>query len=463
MNVAQNTKPAPKPLSAKTIDALRTAGKIKADTGENAGLRVKCGSTGIKTFFYRYKSPKTGKLTQVKIGNYPDYSLAEARVELAKLKQLRRSGACPKLELARGKQQALEQKRLIEGNEQEQGFTVKALVELYLTEYIEDRYVGKGDKRRKIIGARKPKGQAEVRRTLYVDVIRVLGDYPAHKVSRKMVVDLVMSVVSRGASVQAGNVLRELSAAYEYAIGINRFQEEFANPAFLAKASLKQAKVKMTHTKGKRVLSDTELKLVLDWLPISGFSHKQKQILMLTLYTGCRTGEWCQAQWKDINLKKGFFHIRESKNEAERYVQLPIQAIELIGGIDKDFDVFLFPSSIKGKPIQQKSLSETKWQLQNADKLSNRRKYTKEQRWLTEIEDWSPHDLRRTVRSGLSRLGCPSEVGEAVLGHSKKGIVGTYDLHAYEKECRDWLQRWANYLQKVIQVFNRGEDFLHSD
>ncbi len=449
MNVAQNTKPALKPLSAKTIDALKTAGKIKADTGENAGLRVKCGSTGIKTFFYRYKSPETEKLTQIKIGNYPDVSLAEARVELARLKSIRKTGVCPKAERLRLLEQQNREKRKAQQVLLETSFTVENLVELYLTEFIEDRQVP--DKRnpqkfRIIAGARKPKGQAETRRTLYGDAVRVLGCSPASQVTRKDVVNMVMEVVKRGAKVQAGNVVRELSSAYEYAIGLGRFDDEFANPALLAKASLKQAKVKMTHTKGKRVLNDSELKRVLTWLPGSGFSQKQKQILMLTLYTGCRSGEWCEAQWKDIDLKKSFFHIRESKNDAERYVQLSVQAIELIKSIDKESECFVFPSSIKGKPIQQKSLSETKWQLKNADSLPNRRKYTEQQRWLQDMDDWSPHDLRRTVRSSLSRLGCPREIGEAVLGHSKKGIVGTYDLHSYEKECKGWLQRWADHM-----------------
>ncbi|MEK5794993.1 integrase, partial [Acinetobacter nosocomialis] len=68
-----------------------------------------------------------------------------------------------------------------------------------------------------------------------------------------------------------------------------------------------------------------------------------------------------------------------------------------------------------------------------------------EQLWLKDMDDWNPHDLRRTVRTGLSRLGCPSDIAEAVLGHSKKGIEGTYNLHNYEKECAEWLQKWADY------------------
>jgi integrase len=38
------------------------------------------------------------------------------------------------------------------------------------------------------------------------------------------------------------------------------------------------------------------------------------------------------------------------------------------------------------------------------------------------MDDWNPHDLRRTVRTGLSRLGCPTDIAEAVLGHSKKEL-----------------------------------------
>ena len=71
-----------KPLSSRTVETMKPGDKIKADTGENIGLRVKCGATGVKIFFYRYTSPITSKLGQVKIGNFPATSLAEARLKL---------------------------------------------------------------------------------------------------------------------------------------------------------------------------------------------------------------------------------------------------------------------------------------------------------------------------------------------------------------------------------------------
>ena len=60
-----------KPLTTKTIEMMKPKDLDKADIGEYSGLRVTCGKTGIKTFFYRYSSPITKKLTQVKIGSFP--------------------------------------------------------------------------------------------------------------------------------------------------------------------------------------------------------------------------------------------------------------------------------------------------------------------------------------------------------------------------------------------------------
>jgi len=419
---------------------MKPGDKIKSDTGENIGLRVKCGATGLKTFFYRYTSPITSKLVQVKIGNFPETSLAEARLKLQELKQVRRQGRCLASEAKEEKwqkQQEREQDQELELGQRssvEKSFTVEKLVELYLTQYIEDRKSPSG---KVIAGARKPKGQSETRRTLYGDVIPKLGEMPANAVTRKAVVDMVMAIVQRGANVQAGNVLRELSAAYEFAIGLGYFSDEFANPAILAKSSLRQAKMKLTHQRGKRVLPDTELVALLKWLPGSDYTATQN-VLRFTLWTGCRTGEVCNAAWKDIDLKKRTFHIRESKTEVERYVQLPSQAVEFLKTLRLITGDYPFPSQKTRLPIQQKQLTEQAWRMRVSNKM-------------VDLPAWTPHDLRRSVRTGLSRLQCTNEVAEAVLGHSRKGIEGTCDLHRYEAECRQWLQKWADHLDALIR------------
>ncbi|WP_261374265.1 tyrosine-type recombinase/integrase [Yersinia similis] len=302
-------------MSTKAIEAMKPSDVDKADTGENRGLRITCGATGIKTFFYRYTSPLTHKLTQVKIGHFPNISLAQARAELQTLKQVKNEGRCPTTERKVAKQQ----KQQAELAEKKTVFTLKDLVELYLTQRIEDR---KGKDGKIIKGARKSRAQYPCRCMLVSNVVDQIGDRAAQDVTRKDVIDLVMMVVGRGANVLAGNMLRELCAAYEFALGLGKLDENFANSALLAKASLAQAKVKLTSTPGKRVLSESELMQMINWLPNSPYPINVKNVLRHTLWTGCRTGEVCSIAWQDINLDTGTIHLRETKSESERHVQL---------------------------------------------------------------------------------------------------------------------------------------------
>ena len=136
-------------------------------------------------------------------------------------------------------------------------------------------------------------------------------------------------------------------------------------------------------------------------------------------------------------MKKRTFHIRESKTEVERYVQLPSQAVEFLKTLRLTTGDYPFPSQKTRLPIQQKQLTEQAWRMRVSNKM-------------VDLPAWTPHDLRRSVRTGLSRLQCTNEVAEAVLGHSRKGIEGTYDLHRYEAECRQWLQKWADHLDALI-------------
>jgi integrase len=409
---------------------MKPGSKDLSDSGEYRGLRVSCGTAGTKSFYYRYRSPITNSLIQMKLGTFPEMSLSKARQKLERLKAIRKSGRCPATEKRDTDQTKKENKAELQ---KRQDFTVKTLIDLYLEQYIDDKIVSG----KVIAGARKPKGQDEVRRTLYADPIRVLGKESASMITRKNVIAMVMDIVDRGANVQAGNVLRELLAAYEFAIGLDYFNDDFVNPCIQAKAGLRQAKIRLTSQRGKRVLNDIELGQLLRWLPGAAYTVTQKNALRMALWTGCRTSEIVGAEWRHIDLENRTWYLPETKNFVERYVQLPDQVIAFLEQHRLTTGKYLFPSSKTGLPIQQKQLSEQAWRLRTSGKMLG-------------IDHWSPHDLRRSVRTGLSRLGCPNEVGEAVLGHSKKVIEGTYDLHQYESECRKWLQVWADHLNDLV-------------
>jgi integrase len=66
------------------------------------------------------------------------------------------------------------------------------------------------------------------------------------------------------------------------------------------------------------------------------------------------------------------------------------------------------------------------------------------------IEPFTPHDLRRTGRTGLASLGIEDEVAERVLNHQKKGMKRVYDRFAYAPQKRDAIEKWAKYLSDLL-------------
>ena len=63
------------------------------------------------------------------------------------------------------------------------------------------------------------------------------------------------------------------------------------------------------------------------------------------------------------------------------------------------------------------------------------------------------HDLRRTLATGLQKLGVRLEVTEAVLNHvsgSRAGIVGIYQRHDWADEKRAALDAWGAHVMALV-------------
>jgi integrase len=166
-----------------------------------------------------------------------------------------------------------------------------------------------------------------------------------------------------------------------------------------------------------------------------------RESLKLVLLTGCRSGEVIAARWRDIDLERAVWTIRETKNGEPHDVMLPQQAVELLNyrkGLDK---VFVFPSRLPGQHVAQKALGLAQYTARHADAESG----TKDP-----IEvPWTVHDLRRTVATGLAKLGCPRVVQDRVLNHVDNSIAAIYDRHTYDAEARAWLQKWADQMDAL--------------
>jgi integrase len=63
---------------------------------------------------------------------------------------------------------------------------------------------------------------------------------------------------------------------------------------------------------------------------------------------------------------------------------------------------------------------------------------------------WTIHDLRRTARTRMARLGTEPEIAERVINHVPGGLRATYDVHLYRAEKRAALALWADHLRGIV-------------
>jgi integrase len=71
---------------------------------------------------------------------------------------------------------------------------------------------------------------------------------------------------------------------------------------------------------------------------------------------------------------------------------------------------------------------------------------------LGAVEPFVFHDLRRTMRTGLSALPITDIVKELVIAHTQKGLHRVYDQHKYDAEKRQALDLWAERLMAIVAV-----------
>jgi integrase len=62
------------------------------------------------------------------------------------------------------------------------------------------------------------------------------------------------------------------------------------------------------------------------------------------------------------------------------------------------------------------------------------------------------HDIRRSMRTGLGRIGVRPDVSELLINHVKGGVQAVYDRYSYEGEKRAALARWADHVLAVVEV-----------
>ena len=68
------------------------------------------------------------------------------------------------------------------------------------------------------------------------------------------------------------------------------------------------------------------------------------------------------------------------------------------------------------------------------------------------LAPWTLHDLRRTMRTGLGRLGVDQEIAELMLNHAVSNeLQAVYDRGDYWTRRREAADRWAQHVIEKVE------------
>lgn len=404
------------------------------------GLRLVAGPQ-FKTWTYRYKSPVDGRMKQKKIGHWPVISLHAAVAEWEKLRAERSQGADP----ARAIKEVRAVARL--EAERERADAVKAA---YTVQRVCDDYHS-GHVRL----ARARKGSAEVDR-MFRTMLGDLAAVPAANLTRAQAFDLIKSC-AKATPVQAKKLRAELGAAWDYAIDSGRLPQETPNWwRMILRGKMQSLGKKLSGENvgtEKRVLSAQEVGTLIRWLP--NFTALIEDALIMYLWTGTRGSEICGMRGNEVALEGDVWwwtipksRTKNVKRQNATDLRVPLfgRALNVVLRRKERYgDSYLFPAkTAMVKPVEQKTIQASVFGYQPY--CETRPEWDRPRLTVTH---WAPHDLRRTARTLLASLRCPDEVGEAILGHMKPGIVGVYNLHTYDAERVEWLKRLDAHLEAL--------------
>lgn len=391
---------------------------------EGNGFTIRVMPTGFKSWLYLYVVG--GKRRCMNLGQYPEVTLETARGKFEVAHKAVKNGIDP-MAVA---EQAEEEKRI-----------APSVIDLF------EDYMNRHAKLNK-----RKSSWTEDRRLFKANIEPVWGNRKAADIKKRDCVALLDNYTDRPALCQ--NILSLMRKVYNFAVEKDVLEN---TPWFGVRTPVKVES-------RTRVLSDDEIRrLWVSELPKTAISDEIKRIIKLLLVTGQRVGEVCGICENEVDGRWWTIPIERSKSKTEHRVYLTDMAIQLLG---KPVNGYYFCSpSIKsdthGKPIfahiEKNAISHALRRNFNnyiprrnikSNKASEVLQVTKDKKM--DISHFTPHDLRRTLATGLAKLGFHDEIIDAVTGHKKQGIVKVYNRYKYDAEKQQALQAWEKKLKEII-------------
>jgi integrase len=362
------------------------------------GLFLRVTKTGNKSWGLDFRI--NGKRERLMLGSYPVVKPDDARAFAMDALRAVRDGRNPAAE-----------KRAAKDKKQSPD-TFRAIADMFV-----DRHA-----------KRKNRSWKETERIFKVYVIPVWKDRPLADINRPDVINLLDNVEDDNGPVMSDAVLAQVRKLFNWALDRGIIE---STP--IARV---QRRTKAKERARKRWLKKDEIKAV--WAATDQLGYPFGPFVKLLLLTGQRRSEVANMRWDEIDNGVWTIPSTKTKNKQEHEVPLPPAAVQLLSGIPNTGDyVFLSGRSKSGNPISGfgKAKSALDTHINNSGVI---------------LEHWSFHDLRRSVRTHMSRLKVVSEVAERVLNHLPQGIVAVYDQHEYFEEKQQALEKWSSSLSLIL-------------
>jgi integrase len=388
---------------AKALN-VRTVEVTKADTerreipdGLLPGLYLIVQPSGARSWAVRYRHH--GRPCKHTLGRYPALDLAAARKLASAALRAVAEGRDP-------------------GREKRHTRVSKAdSIETIAAQFIE-RHCNRSNR---------PRTAEETRRLLELHVLPRWRARLAREITRRDVLDLLDSVVDSGKPIAANRTLAAVRKMFNWAVARDILT---ASPcAGVKPPTLERAR--------DRVLTDDELRLV--WQAAGKVGGSFGSLVRLLMLTGQRRNEVAEMQWNELDLEGRLWTLPRERVKTDQPHEVPLSA-PAIGILES-------APRIAASPFVLTTTGKTP---------SNG--YSKGKRKLDallpqDMPAWRLHDLRRTVASGMARLGINLPVIEKVLNHSGgsfAGIVGVYQKHTFAEEKRAALEAWGRHVEGIV-------------
>lgn len=419
-------------LTAKTVEHAKPPApgvRLELFDASMPGFGLRVGDTNKSWFvFYRHG----GKQKRLTLGHYPALDLGKAREKAATALQAVEAGNDPAAE----KQAAKVQAKTAQAQKEATGYapgSFGALADLYFRQECPALRRGK-------------EVEAIVRR----EVFPSWKDRQLTDLRRRDLVSLLDPITSAG-HIQKAHKVRELALRIVN-WGVDRGDLE-AN--LLASPSRGRRRGGSLQRQSRdRVLTNDELRDV--WLACDEMTGPFPDMVKVLILTGQRRDEVSGMQRGELDLEAGVWTIPSDryKTGIVHVVPLVPAACQIIKRQPRISDSFVFTT------VPDAGFTGYSWAKAVLDKKINARRL---EAGLPEIPRWTLHDLRRTLRTGLSELRVGGDVAERVIGHVIGGVKGVYDRHAYMDEKRDALERWAAKVETILNPPPSNVVPLHSD